>query len=81
MKTVFISNDGTEVFESKADCLAYDREQKKTAKVPLIFLREAIRQCTPYMIPKRERDWLREKLEQCLPPKERPKREKSRTRG
>lgn len=67
MKTVYCTDDGKEVFASKKDCLAYEKKVKQTVRVPLFVLKEAIRQCTPYMIPKRERDWLKELLERSLP--------------
>lgn len=75
MKIAYCSDDGKEVFVSKKDCQAYERKVKQTVRVPLMFLREAIRQCTPYHIQSKERNWLREKLEDCLPVAERPKRE------
>lgn len=76
MKTAYCSDDGKEVFMNKQDCLTYERRLKQTVRVPVMFLREAIRQCTPYHISSKERTWLKEKLEQCLPVKERPKKDK-----
>jgi len=67
MKTLYASDDGKEFFLSKKDCAAYERKMKQTARVPVFVLQEAIRQCTPYMIQKKERDWLRELLERSLP--------------
>lgn len=71
MKPFFLSSDG-EVFETRADCTRHERAMGKTVPIPVILLREAIRQCSPYMIVKKERDYLKDKLEQCLPVKERP---------
>lgn len=70
MKIVYVSDDGKEVFKSKKLALAYERAMKRTVSVPLVLLREAIRQCTPYHIAKKERDWLREMLERHLPKSE-----------
>ena len=70
MKIVYVSDDGKEVFRSKADCVAYEKKIKKTVPVPVMFLKEAIRQCTPYMIAKKERDYLRDILERYLPKEE-----------
>ena len=67
MKTVYASDDGKEVFLSKKDCATYERKVKQTVRVPLFVLKEAIRQCTPCMIQKKERDWLKEILERSLP--------------
>lgn len=67
MRTIYQSSDGKEFFLSKKDCATYERKVKQTVRVPLFVLKEAIRQCTPYMIPKKERDWLREMLERSMP--------------
>lgn len=65
-RTVFIALDGS-VFLKRGECIAYERDQMKTVKIPESLLREAIRQATPYMVTAKERRELAERLGAYLP--------------
>lgn len=61
MKTVYIAADDTCFIDAK-ECRNYERAMMKTVKIPLPLAKEALRQCTPYMVTAKERRELAAKL-------------------
>lgn len=66
MKTVYIAADGTAFANAKA-CRKHEALMLPKVKVPLWLLKEAMRQCTPYMVSAKERRELLAQLQLHIP--------------